>query len=277
MTLKIFLCTLFCCVAFSSYTQKCTYTFKGTITDYHDGTSLSGASVYLKKLNKYTISDDQGKFEFKNLCTGEIHVFISHISCESKELKINISEDTSKEFNLEHHTEELKEVTITSALELKTKTRQSTVLKSNVIDTYSSQNLGDVLKSISGVSSINSGNSIVKPMINGLHGSRVDILNNEVNIQDQQWGIEHAPSIDINSAENIYVIKGAGALQYSGSAIGGIIIAEPSKTLLKDSLYGKTLVFGGSNGKGGSIMSKLTRTYESGWFSTIQGKKVWRF
>ena len=43
-------------------------------------------------------------------------------------------------------------------------------------------------------------------MINGLHGSRVDILNNEVNIQDQQWGIEHAPSIDINSAENIYVI-----------------------------------------------------------------------
>jgi iron complex outermembrane receptor protein len=266
MTLKIFLCTLFCCAAFTSYTQKCTYTFKGTITDYHDGTSLFGATVYLKKLNKYTISDDQGKFEFKNLCTGEIHVFISHISCESKELKINISEDTSKEFNLEHHTEELKEVTITSALELKTKTRQSTVLKSDVIDTFSSQNLGDVLKSISGVSSINTGNTIVKPMINGLHSSRVILMTNGVRLQDQDWGIEHAPNIDINTAEKITVIKGANALEFGGDAIGGVIVVEPNRIIVKDSLYGKSIVSGQTNGQGFSLHSSLTKSTKKGWY-----------
>ena len=266
MTLKIFLCTLFCFTAFTSYTQKCTYTFKGTITDYHDGTSLFGATVSLKKLNKYTISDDQGKFEFKNLCTGEIHVFISHISCESKELKINISEDTSKEFNLEHHTEELKEVTITSALELKTKTRQSTVLKSDVIDTYSSQNLGDVLKSISGVSSINTGNTIVKPMINGLHSSRVILMTNGVRLQDQDWGIEHAPNIDINTAEKITVIKGANALEFGGDAIGGVIVVEPNRIIVKDSLYGKSIVSGQTNGQGFSLHSSLTKSTKNGWY-----------
>ena len=101
---------------------------------------------------------------------------------------------------------------------------------------------------ISGVSSINT-EIPLKPIPNGLYGSRVDVLNNEVNLQDQQWGIEHAPNLAINSAANISVIKGAGALKYSGSAIGGIKIAEPPKVFLKDSLYGKTVITGGINGR----------------------------
>ncbi len=90
-------------------------------------------------------------------------------------------------------------------------------------------------------------------------------------MQDQEWGAEHAPNIDVNSAGSIKVIKGAGALQYGGNAIGGVIITSAPVVPLLDSLYGKTIVSASSNGRGGSISSNLTKSYENGWYSTLQG------
>lgn len=266
MIQKIFFCTFLCFITFAGYSQQCTYKFKGTITDYHDGTPIFGATIFIKNLNKYSTSDNQGKFEIENLCSGEIHLFISHISCETKEVFITINENTSKEFSLEHHSEELKEVRISSTSEVKMKTIQSTVLKSDVIDAYSSQNLGDALKNISGVSAINTGNTIVKPMINGLHSSRVILMTNGVRLQDQEWGIEHAPNIDINTAEKITVIKGANALEFGGDAIGGVIVVEPNRIIVKDSLYGKSILTGQTNGQGFSFHSSLSKSTKEGYY-----------
>ena len=81
-----------------------------------------------------------------------------------------------------------------------------------MLENYSAASLGDALKEIAGVSSINTGNAIVKPMINGMHSSRIIVMNNGVRLQDQEWGIEHAPNIDLNSSESVSVIKGAGAV-----------------------------------------------------------------
>ena len=269
LPILIFTCLLIS--TFKIYSQNCSYNFSGVVMDLHDESPLSQATIQIEGTDNIVVSDNNGYFKFSGLCLSKYSVTVSHLECKSKTFNIKLDRDIEKNLKLEHHINELNEVIVLGESEKRSKTIFENTISNELIDNNSSSTLGDILKNISGVSSINSGNSIVKPVINGLYGSRVDILNNEVNIQDQQWGIEHAPSIDINSAENIYVIKGAGTLQYSGSAIGGIIIAEPSKTLLKDSLYGKTLLFGGSNGKGGSIMSKLTRTYQSGWFSTIQG------
>ena len=266
MIQKIFFCAFLYSLAFTGYSQQCTYNLKGMITDYHDGTSIFGATIFIKNLNKYTTSDDQGRFEIKNLCSGELQLFISHISCETKEVFININKNTSKEFSLEHHSEELKEVRISSASELKMKTTQSTVLKSDVIDSYSSQSLGAALKNISGVSAINTGNTIVKPMIHGLHSSRVILMTNGVRLQDQEWGIEHAPNIDINTAEKITVIKGANALAFGGDAIGGVIVAEPNRIIVKDSLYGKSILSGQSNGQGFSFHSSLSKSTKEGYY-----------
>ena len=131
--------------------------------------------------------------------------------------------------------------------------------------------MGDALNSLSGVSSLNKGNGIVKPIINGLHSSRVAIINNGVRMQDQEWGAEHAPNIDINSIGRLTLVKSAGALQYGGDAVGGVIIAEGQKIPVKDSLYGKTLVSVASNGRGGVISSQLTKSYDNGWYAAAQG------
>lgn len=252
--------------------QNCNSTYLGEVKDFHDGSALFGATVYLKNLDKYVSTDFNGKFKFQDLCDGEITLVISHIGCETKEVNVTISGDTFETINLEHHTEELNEVTVKSKSTLKqTTTAQETILKQETLEAYSSASLGDALKEVSGVSSINTGSTIVKPVINGLHSSRIVIVTNGVRLQDQEWGIEHAPNIDINSAGSISVIKGSGTLAYSGDAIGGIVVLNPIKTIAKDSIFGKTILNGQTNGKGGSMTTSLTKTYKKGWFVNGQG------
>lgn len=265
--MKYYFLIVVLCFLNLAHTQNCTRTFFGEIKDFHDGTPMSGATVHIETLNSYTSADINGKFTIKNLCDGSLVLRISHVGCETKRLEIDINGDTYKEINMEHHIEELHEVKISGNTSNKlTKTAQETLINTETIERFSALNLGDALKEVSGVSSINTGNSIVKPVINGLHSSRISVITNGVLLQDQEWGIEHAPNIDLNSAGSINIIKGANTLAYSGDAIGGVIILKPANISLKDSIYGKTILNSQTNGKGYSVASTLTKSWKKGWF-----------
>ncbi|TCK69199.1 iron complex outermembrane receptor protein [Winogradskyella wandonensis] len=257
---------------YNSFSQNCNSVFLGELTDYHDKTPIVGATVYIKTLDKYTTSDLDGKFKIENLCNGPLTLVITHVACETKTLNYNVTGDLFREIALEHHIEELNEVSVkTSATKKATVTAQETLIKSDALKKYSSLSLGDALKEVPGISSINTGNTIVKPMVNGMHSSRLLIINNNVRLQDQEWGIEHAPNIDINSAKQISVIKGSGALRYGGDAIGGVVVLNPARVILRDTLYGSTTINGQTNGRGYNITSSLNKTFKSGWFANIQG------
>ena len=104
-----------------------------------------------------------------------------------------------------------------------------------------------------------------------MHSSRVILINNGVRLEDQEWGIEHAPSIDINSIDKISIIKGASALKYAGDAIGGVIIADTSREKLLDSIYGNITTNLQSNGRGGGLSTNYTKTISNGWHYKFQG------
>ncbi|QMU63323.1 MAG: TonB-dependent receptor [Flavobacteriaceae bacterium] len=252
--------------------QNCNYTFSGKVTDLHDGSPLVEARVAIAHTEKIVLTDENGNFIIPNLCNQTYTISVSHPLCTTKQYRIKIRGNTTKVFRLEHHIQELNEV-IVKGKSYKKKTHsllENRVLKKD-LERFSSASIGDVLNNLSGVSSLNTGNTIVKPIINGLHSSRIITINNGVRMEDQEWGAEHAPNIDINSSGGITLIKGAGALQYGGDAIGGVIVSEISKTPLKDSLYGKTLFAGISNGRGGSLTAQLTKSYKNGWHGIFQG------
>ena len=262
---------LFILITSFGYSQKCQSILIGKISDFHDNTTLENATIKLIGTNKIAISDNKGNFKFKSMCDGTYTIEVSHIACKTKTLVIDINGDTYTAIELEHHLEELSEVNVKGKEQTTTKTAQETLLKNEVLQRYSSLSLGDALREVPGVSSINTGNTIVKPMINGLYGSRLLVINNNVRMQDQELGIEHAPNIDINSANQISVIKGSGALAYGGDAIGGVVVLNPVRVVFKDSLYGSTIINGQTNGRGFSVSSKLNKSYASGWFANIQG------
>jgi len=255
-----------------SISQNCENTLSGIVTDHHDGSLLVGATLIVAGTEKAVQTDLDGKFTISGLCDDSYSIQVSHPYCLTKGYTVKISGNTTKSFKLEHHLEELNQVTIAGkAYGIKSQTILESSISKEALEYYNGGSLGDALNSLSGVSSLNTGNTVVKPLINGLHSSRVVIINNGVRMEDQDWGAEHAPNIDVNSAGNLTLIKGAGALQYGGDAIGGVIVSEAIKVPMKDSLYGKTLFSGASNGRGGSLTSQLTKSYQNGLYSTVQG------
>ena len=256
----------------TSLSQNCDNSLSGIVTDIHDGQLLIGVTLIIADTEQTVQTGLDGEFSFSNLCNDTYFIQVSHPYCLTKGFTVRISGNTKKSFKLEHHIEELNQITIEGkAYSDKSKTLLENTINKEELERFNSGSLGDALNSLSGVSSLNTGSTVVKPMINGLHSSRVVIVNNGVRMEDQEWGAEHAPNIDINSVSNLTVIKGAGALQYSGDAVGGVIIAEASKVPVKDSLYGKTLMTATSNGRGASLSSKLTKSYQNGWYATLQG------
>lgn len=258
---------LFACLwGWTTVAQECKSILLGEIIDFHDNTPLSGATIAITGKNQQTLSNQEGKFRFEHLCDAVLELEISHPECISKFVTIVIKGDTYQKILLEHHLEELDEVKVTGTIENTTSSAQEGRLSLSDVEKYSGKSLGDALKSLAGVSSLNSGANIVKPIIQGLMGSRVLILNNNVRMQDMEWGEEHAPNIDVNTNQDISVVKGAAALEYGGDAIGGVIIMNPLPIVRTDSLFGKTQTNLFSNGRGGNITTTLTKSYDSGLY-----------
>lgn len=113
------------------------------------------------------------------------------------------------------------------------------------------QSLAEVLERISGVSSIQSGAAQSKPVIHGMHGNRILIVNNGARQTGQQWNEGHAPEIDISSSGEVYVLKGAESVRYGSEALGGVVVLEQSPLLYhhSDTLSGKMNLQYASNGR----------------------------
>ena len=268
--MKKIIFVLFCLNSFWIFSQNCTYTLRGTVIDFHDGTSIDNATIQIKNTNKFAVTDSKGNFVIRNVCGGKITIVISHIGCKTSEKRIVIEANYQGKFLLEHHSEALEEVSILGkTTPKKVSSISETVLSKKVLDNYSSGSLGDALKEIAGVSSINTGNAIVKPMINGMHSSIIIVINNGVRLQDKEWGIEHAPNVDLNSSESVSVIKGAGALAFGSDAIGGVVILNPKNPVKIDSLFGNTITGFQTNGNAYNLATSLHKTYKKGYYVDV--------
>ena len=115
------------------------------------------------------------------------------------------------------------------------------------------QSLGESLKNITGLYSIQTGPTISKPVIHGLHSNRILILNNGVRQEGQQWGSEHAPEVDPFVASRLTVIKGAASIRYGSDAIGGVILVEPKAMPDQSGVSGELNLVGAANGRMGVL------------------------
>ncbi len=272
MTKRHFLVVFLLLIPFLGIGQQCTFRLYGKVLDFHNRAPLAGATLFLPELGITAISDFNGTYSFEALCAGAYELEIMHPECRTLIFQLRITETAEKDFRLEHHLEELDEVKVVgSVFSKKTNSGLEQRISNETLLRNSGGSLGDALKELTGVSSLNTGATIVKPTIHGLNGSRVLILNDGVRMQDMEWGDEHAPNVDINSASAVSVIKGASALQYGGDAIGGVILMEQAILRSKDTLYGKTIINGISNGRGGSVSSELSRVFKNQWFLKAQG------
>ena len=61
-------------------------------------------------------------------------------------------------------------------------------------------------------------------------------------LENQQWGQDHAPNIDLNAFDKFELLKGLVYLNTLVSNPGGIIIIDSKAPKTIDTLYGKTII-----------------------------------
>ena len=102
------------------------------------------------------------------------------------------------------------------------------VVEGRQLDKQRGQSVLSSIQDEAGVTLIQEGPAIVKPVIRGLSSQEIVVVEDGVRSEALQWGNEHAPEIDALGAERIEVMRGPNSLLYGSDAIGGVIsISHP--------------------------------------------------
>ena len=84
--------------------------------------------------------------------------------------------------------------------------------------------LGDTLDELLGVHSADFGSAVGQPVIRGMSGSRVRILENGVVVRDvAALGPDHINDVNLLNTEQIEVVRGPSSLLYANGAAGGVV------------------------------------------------------
>ncbi|MFM8370824.1 MAG: TonB-dependent receptor plug domain-containing protein, partial [Bacteroidota bacterium] len=243
--------------------QHCHSALRGHITEGNQRDPLAYATVFVKEAGKSTLSDESGYFEIIDLCEDSSYtVEVSHVECAHLVQIVRVRENTTFDFNLDHDAV-LKEVIIVEKALAPAPVQAQATLGQADLEAARGTNLAETLRKLPGVSVLSTGATIGKPVIQGLHSNRIALVNNNVVLESQQWGREHAPEIDPFSAGKIMVVKGAAGVRYGPGAMGGAVIIEPEPFRKQDGWGGwvSTGIF--SNGRG-AVLSGSTDWHKPG-------------
>jgi iron complex outermembrane receptor protein len=230
----------------------CVLVVSGRVIDQHDGSPVAAAKIQIRELSLGVQSDSNGLFVFPPVCMGTYSfVVFHHNGAAPVRFERDIHTSVYDTIYLEAHYRELQEAkVVANVFEMST----ISVAKPTAIDrNYAAgKTLGDLMRTIPGVSALNTGSNISKPVVHGMHSNRVLILNNGVRQEGQQWGSEHAPEIDPFLSTEVSLVRGASAVRYGSDAIAGVILTAPKTLVYKPGLRGEVSLAAFSNGRQGS-------------------------
>lgn len=129
--------------------------------------------------------------------------------------------------NLWAHTEELQvievghgreESSLVNFIPAASQLKQKQLLKRREVT------LGDTLKNEVGIQSSSFGPNASRPIIRGLEGDRIRVLQNGLGTLDaSSQSVDHAIPIDTMTIDRVEVVRGPMALLYGSSAVGGVV------------------------------------------------------
>ncbi|MEI6950487.1 TonB-dependent receptor [Paraflavisolibacter sp. H34] len=209
-----------------AFSQTCGLRLSGHVEDADTKEKLSRAVVTIRETGAQLTTDEKGDFLFPALCAGVYTLQVHHPHCDTAEKRILFAKDHHIDIFLPHARRLLGAVVV-EVQKGTPNTGFKKELRGRELEQTRGHSLAEALSRVNGVTLLQTGSTISKPVIHGLHGSRILTINNGVRQEGQQWGNEHAPEIDPFIADRLTVIKGVDELRYGSDAIGGVILVEP--------------------------------------------------
>lgn len=241
---------------------NCALTISGKVVSDADRNKMCFADITIKENGMGAAANDEGYFLFNNLCPGKYTLLCSHVGYFTEEITIDLKENVSHDFYLKENEVELHGFTLEGHDDKIELSQSSYTMEGAHLDKNRGATLGETMKRITGMYTLNTGNSISKPVLHGMHSKRLLILNNGIRQEGQQWGQEHGPEIDAFIAKRITVVKGASSVRYGSDAIAGAILVEPAAIIAPTGIRGELYVTGNTNGWGGTTSLMLEGSFK---------------
>lgn len=236
---------------------QCQATFRGRILEEETGEPVGFAYILVEEVSKATQADEEGYFVIPRLCKDRTYTIdISLVGYQRLTRKFSFSSEKIGTFKIKSGPP-ITEVVILEHAVLPPKTPVE--IKVEGQDYHASMGAGwsEMLYRIPGVSQVGTGPTIAKPVIQGLHSSRVALVNNNVIHETQAWGEDHAPELDPATAGALTLVKGAAGVRYGIGAIGGALLLEPAPLRHKPGMGGWVAASGATNGQRISLAGSL--------------------
>ncbi|MFN1833631.1 TonB-dependent receptor [Balneola sp. MJW-20] len=239
--------------------QNTSFIISGQVLNDETEEPVPFAYLHIEELNRTSLSEDDGRFEMRNIPSGTYTLTVHRIGYRTQSRTLQVND------NIKHLEIRLKETVLSSesveivgkknefsgsALEHASKNIFGTDLRRNLGST-----LSQTLSDLPGFDQRTNGSAPARPVIRGLGGERVVILQDGIQTGDiSAQSSDHSVTVDPSSADEIEIARGPAALAYGANAIGGVInivknqisSTVPSKLNGSFSLSGETVNTGAS-------------------------------
>ncbi|HET9271700.1 MAG TPA: TonB-dependent receptor plug domain-containing protein, partial [Vicinamibacterales bacterium] len=223
----------------------------GHLLNSLSGDAIPGATVVIEELRRQTTSGADGTFLFTNVPAGSYHLMVKADGYSSRRTEIVVTATASPvtlQVDPELHFEEVVSVGAEAKSQFDS-LQPTSILTGQELAKQLGSSLGQTLENEAGVASRSFGPAPARPVIRGLDGDRVLILQDGQRMGDlsSQSG-DHGVAINPASAQRIEVVRGPATLLYGANAIGGLVnvITNDIPTHSMSGVHGNTTVDLGS-------------------------------
>ena len=198
---------------------------RGRVTDDR-GAGIADVEVVLAESGRRTRTGADGSFALAKVPAGHHTVVIHRTGYAAVTREIEVTgEEAALEVALTPTPFAVDPVEVTAARKPQPALDSPipmAALEGDDLELVTGISVAHALDGLPGVRVVSTGDQIGKPMIRGLTGSRVLVLDDGHRMEDYSWSDEDGPSIDPTFAERIEVIRGPASVQYGSDAIGGV-------------------------------------------------------
>ncbi len=218
-----FLTVIVLLIPFSILAQ---YSISGYVTDT-DGSPLPGATVWITEVETGTATDLTGHFELSGLEDGSLTLVFRSVGYRPKERTILLPEDASEPVRIAmreivYLTDEL--LVVGKLFDRITRYQPTQSYSATEIQQRNTSSIGTLLDGETGVAMRSMGNAPARPVVRGMDGERIQVLQNGMKMGDfSSTGADHAVILDPATIERVDIVRGPASLIYGSSAMGGIV------------------------------------------------------
>ncbi|MBK9292284.1 MAG: TonB-dependent receptor [Bacteroidetes bacterium] len=199
----------------------------GHVLDAKTGEHLPFVNILIKGTRLGTTTDASGHYFLANVPVGEQVLLVSALGYRQGQALFVAQAGNTLEVNvmLEPEAINLQEVVLSASPTASGfRYQPDAVLLGEMLQRKSEVSFGEMLNGQAGLAMRSMGSAPGRPVIRGLGGDRVLMLENGERMGDvSETSADHAISLDPLAASRIEIIRGPAGLLYGPSAIGGVV------------------------------------------------------